>query len=314
MLQTDGMGGGYVSVWFSDRSVILARKSTKKKTKRKSAGRLKEFNWPKITRICIVVAVLLHLSGLIWIFQWGIPKLEGYASGQRQVEVVEVQFNDPPAWMNGDLELSLMLKAQSQLSGNPLNREELVTVRQALLSTGWFNDVTQVKRVAQDRVEIDGQFVDPYAVIRDREGDHLIDPFGTLLPRSYTIGAAPQFIAVTGVHFPRPIRPGEAWDGGDITAALRMLRVIDHQAWRQQVIEVDISEYLTDHRVDLITAQGGRIIWGSPPGEEQSLEALADFKLRLLEEQFQRSGFIDAGLPLLDLTRKEGSFTYTPPT
>jgi len=291
----------------------LARKSTRKKSKRKSTQRLKDINWPRIIRASIAIGVLLHAGGFVWLVHWGVPRLESYASRQRQVEVVEVSFQNPPAWMNGELELSLMLKAQSELSGDPLNREELVAVRQTLLSTGWFNDVTQVKRVSQHFVEVDGQFVDPYAVVRDRSGDHLIDPFGTLLPRSYPEGSAPQFIAVTGVHFPRPVRPGESWDGGDITAALRMLRVIDHQSWRQQVIEVDISNYLQDHRVDLSTSGGGRIIWGSPPGEERSLEALADFKLRLLEEQYQRSGYIDAGLPLLDLTRKEGSFTYTPP-
>ncbi len=292
----------------------MARKTTRKKPKRKKSQRFRNLNWPRILRVSLIIVVVLLVGGAVWLAHWGVPRLENYASRQRQVDVVEVSFHDPPAWMHGDLELSLMLKAQAELSGDPLNREELTAVRQSLLSTGWFSDITQVRRISQHSVEVEGKFVDPYAVVRDRDGDHLIDPFGSLLPRSYPVGGAPQFITVTGVHFPRPPRPGKSWDGGDITAALRMLRVIDHQSWRQQVIEVDVSDYLQDHRVDLITAQGGRVIWGSPPGEERPLEALADFKLRLLEEQFQRSGYIDAGLPLLDLTRKEGSFTYTPPT
>ncbi|UCD75606.1 MAG: hypothetical protein JSV91_01565 [Phycisphaerales bacterium] len=306
----------------------MARRKTRKKKKSRPrldiSGFFARIHWPLVTRGSVVTIWLVGIGAIIWGWIWGVPRLEAFAIERQRARTgaVEVNFLHTPAWMKDDLLLSLTLAARKpfnfdQVGGNEIwdtcdtpeqVRDALDEVRDALLAEGWFDSIEQVRLVRGDLIEVDATFVVPYAVVRDRDGDHLIDHFGRILPRSYCHGCAPQFIAITGAHFSRPQQWGEEWEGTDVTAALRLLRTIEHQTWRGQVGEVDVSTYHDDQSLSLYARNGNRIIWGSPPGEEQALEALADFKLHLLDEQFNRSGLIDGGFTTLDLTLQEGSF------
>ena len=305
----------------------MARRKTRKKTRRfhlNLSGLFARIRWPFIKRGGTFAIWLIGIAAIIWGWIWGVPRLEAFAI-QRQrahTNAVEIDFLNTPAWMKDDLLLSLTLAARKpfnfdQGGGNEIwdtcetpeqIRDALDEVRDALLAEGWFDSIEQVRLVRGDLVEVEATFVAPYAVIRDRDGDHLIDHFGQILPRSYCRGCAPQFIAITGAHFSRPQYWGDKWEGTDITAALRLLRTIERQEWRGQIAEVDVSTYHQDQSISLYARNGNRIIWGSPPGEEAALESLADFKLHLLDEQFKRSGLIDGGFTTLDLTLQEGSF------
>ena len=171
-----------------------------------------------------------------------------------------------------------------------------MAVRDALLATGWFESVPQVRRVSDDFVLIDGRFMTPFALVRDAEGDHLIDPYGRLMPRTYAKGTGPaQKVVIEGVHFDRPAQGGVQWEGMDITAALRLLRLIDERIWRSQVSAVDVARYLPDEVLSLKTDRGAEIIWGSAPGEEQALEVLAERKLAYLDKAYEEFDRIDMG-------------------
>lgn len=308
----------------------MAKRKTRKKSKGRRfpidlAGLFGRVSWPGIRRAGVIAAWVIGIGGILWAWVWGVPRLEAYAVTQQQATVgqIEVRFIDPPAWMKDDLLLSLSLAAFRELDNDLTPEVEglwdvcaapgdltgaLNEIRDALMDEGWFDSIEQVRLVRSDLIEVQATFVVPYAVIRDERLDHLIDPFGKLLPRSYQHGTAPQFIAIDNVHFDRPHRLGRKWEGTDVTAALRLLRTIEQQEWRGQVESVDVSHYHEDGQISLMTKDGNRIIWGSPPGEEVALEALADFKLHLLDEQFKRSGRIDGGFSTLDLTLQEGSF------
>ena len=138
-------------------------------------------------------------------------------------------------------------------------------------------------------------FVTPAAVVRDGEGDHLVDPSGRLLPRTFPHGGAEHQLVITNVRFPRPQRPGSQWEGADVTAALRLLRLIDGKPWRQQIAAIDTSRYLAEEVLVIRTDLGASIIWGSAPGEESGLEVAADGKLAYLDKAFEEFNRIDTG-------------------
>lgn len=242
---------------------------------------------------------LAAIGGLGCAWALGVPALEAFAATKHRVDPAEVTicFADPPAWMNGDLADTLMRTAQANIGGDPLIRDDLVAVRENLLRTGWFESIEQVRRVDKDVVEIRAAFVQPYTIIRDSDGSHLVDYQGRLLPKSYDRGAKTQFhfIAITGAHFERPQRAGQQWEGTDVTAGLQLLQLIDARRWREQVLEIDVSGYLHDKPIKLRTTSGCTIIWGGASGEEPALEVLADRKIQRLDYLYERCGRIDAG-------------------
>jgi hypothetical protein len=189
---------------------------------------------------------------------------------------------------------NLLRTAHLQLeTGDPLKRDELVAVRDALMETGWFDTIEQVRRTAEDRIDVQGQFVRPYAIIRDEDGDHLVDQTGKLLPLTCRHGEAKKFTVISGAYFPRPARPGMVWEGEDIVAGIRLLGLIDRREWRHQVREVDVSKFLKDQPLRLVTDRGCAIVWGGAPGKEPPLEILADAKLARLDFFYRRHKRID---------------------
>ena len=239
----------------------------------------------------------------------GVPALEARAMARESGEDVRVRFLDAPAWMNGDLEAHLVLTARQQLRSDPLQRVDLADARTALLATGWFIDVRQVRRVTSALVEIDAEFVQPYAMVRDFEGDHLIDPNGRLLPRSTPVGQSGRFIVIRGVSEPRPRRAGQLWTGDDITAALRLKRLIDTRPWSHQVVGIDTGGFADRRQLRLVTDKGHRIVWGRPPGEETAGEVDTDRKVYYLDYPFEHFGHIDGGYEgNLDITDPRGVF------
>jgi hypothetical protein len=258
---------------------------------------LKPPPWVVVKRSGIALAWLLAVGGLGATWVRGVPNLQAFASHRGFVEPADItiRFTEPPAWMKGDLADALMRTAQANIGGDPLRRDDLVAVRENLLRTGWFNSISQVRRVDADLVEITADFVRPYTIIRDDDGSHLVDMQSRLLPKSYGPGARTQFhfIAIVGAHFDRPQRTGQQWEGTDVTAGIKLLQLIDRQPWRDQVKEIDVAGCLDDRPIKLRTTNDCTIVWGGAPGEEPALEMLAEGKLQRLSYLYQRSGRID---------------------
>lgn len=252
-------------------------------------------SWENAKRGFVAALSLALLTGLVVAWIMGVPLLKAYAADHNAPEYMEIHFADPPAWVHGDLEKLLVETVLTQIEGNPLNRDELVNVREALLNTGWFDAVQQVRRVHAEQIDIDATFVDPYALIRRGDGDHLIDARGRLLPRRFPVGAAEHFIVISGTRFPPPGRPGIEWDGSDVIAALRLHRVLDQQPWRGLVKMIDVTGFVAGRPLRLITDRDSVIVWGSPPGEEAPLESLTERKLAFLGLHYRNYQHIDGG-------------------
>lgn len=270
-----------------------------------------KLNAQSLHRMGMGMAWTAAVVAIIGTWMLGVPRLQAFASQERYSGSVNVRFVDPPRWFNGSLAQHLLQTAEMNLDGDPMRRDDLVACREALLATGWFESIAQVRRVAPDQVEIEAQFARPYAVVRDDDGDHLVDVVGRLLPLKYDLGARTNFIAITGAHFKRPQQCGEVWEGADIIAALRLLNVIDQQPWRNQVTHVDVTNHVNGEPIRLRTDKDSAIIWGNAPGEEAALEVLADGKLKRLNFLFKTYGRVDAGETggELDITNEKAVLT-----
>jgi hypothetical protein len=265
----------------------------------------------------------VRLGGWLCVFGLGaaciaisVPRLEAAVRNLPTNGPVEVEFTDRPEWVHGDLLSSLELTVQRCVSNDPMARHDLVEAAHALRTTGWFESVAQVQRTGPGEVKVEAAFVTPFAVIRDAEGDHVVDPDGDLLPVRYSLEQLSEDVSPTvrklviqGARFDRPPRPGMRWEGADVAAGLALMRLIDHEPWRDQVAAVDVSRYLRYEELQLLTNRGSRIHWGASPGEETPGEVEAKRKLRRLQQAYDSFGHIDAGHDgLVDITNPRGVF------
>lgn len=272
----------------------MAKRKKRSKSKPKLQW-LKEMNWANVRRGSLAMLWLLAITAAAFGASYAVPRLETRIAGDAQLEQIEIVFMDSPAWVSAELQTYLISVIEPVLTDDPFHRDELVQIRNKLLNTGWFESIAQVRRTRIDRIEITGEFVAPYAFIRDSDGNHLVDSRGVLLPDPIDLPQASQMLVVTGSRFPRPGRVGMQWEGADITAALSLIGLIQSQPWREQITQIDITGAIRGEPMRLVTDRGTRITWGSSPGEEEALEALADRKLYYLGYLYREYDRVDMG-------------------
>ncbi len=286
------------------------RKPARKRSRKAGAKRwswpsftLPQINWPSPGRSAIVAAWTLAVAGLVTAWVLGVPRLERYAAEHHAPDAVQVSFGQTPVWVEPSLTETLGDTVAAHIGGDPLRRQDLVDARQSLLATGWVTEVAQVRRVNANRVVVQATFTRPVAVVRDSAAgrDHLIDPQGRLLPRSFTAGEH-EYVAITGTQYNRPGKPGDLWPGEDVTAGLLVLQRLLEQEWYGQVEAIDVARHWRDATLRLVTDSGCRITWGRAPGDEGGSEVQADQKIRYLEYHYREYGHIDRGMEALDIT------------
>jgi hypothetical protein len=253
-----------------------------------------------------VSAWTVAIAAIVTAWVVGLPRLQTRVAAAAQSTALDVQFANQPVWVNTELRNTLADIIAAELRGDVFDRIDLERARAALLGSGWFEEVRQVQRLRSDLLLVDADFVTPFAVVRDKEGEHLVDPTGRLLPMTFPKGSQHNFVTIVGAHFPRPAHAPQQWEGGDISAALKLLRRIDDRPWKEQIATVDISTALQNQMLVLTSDRGCRLIWGAPPGHEAALEALADRKIAYLDYHFENHGHIDLGhTGEIDLTGKD---------
>ena len=89
----------------------------------------------------------------------------------------------------------------------------------------------------------------------------------------------------------------------DIMAGLDVLKLIYNKPWATQVQHINLARWTSNGTLILETDTPSSFIWGSSPGEEHGLEALADHKIDRLNHIFTKYGRIDQGIEAeFDLT------------
>ncbi len=247
---------------------------------------------------------VLGVGGLATAWALGTPKLEAYASAHQPDSDVVVRLVDLPAWVQPELASMLVETATRHIGTDPLDRADLVNAREALLTTGWFVSVDQVRRVGTQLVDVTATLAEPCAVIRDRmrPRDHLVDARGRLLPRTYAPGERSGYIGLTGAQYAAPTHSGMTWPGADVAAGLEVLALIRDKPWLDQIVRIDLTRHRKDGSIRLVTDRDCTIIWGRAPGDEAGSDVPALQKLSYLDYHHEQYGHIDRGLEELDIT------------
>ena len=273
----------------------MTKKRKGKTTKRPNPLVLIKGSLP--SRMLLPAAWVLSIAGVITLWIMGVPRLQAYATQSQYESEIEIRFDERPAWIKDEIQATLMRTAGANLTGDPLRQDDLALIRVALLNTGWFRNITQVRRVNPTLIQISAEFAQPYAVVRDFEGDHLVDIDGRLMPRTFPIGGSAKLTPIVGSHYDKPLNPGQFWQGTDITAALDLLTYISEADWNKQVAAIDVANYSANQPMKIITDSGCEIIWGRGPGEAIAAEVTTEQKLAYLDYHYREYGHIDRGFP-----------------
>ena len=148
-------------------------------------------------------------------------------------------------------------------------------------------------------------------MVQSRDGFVLIDDEGVRLPGRYPYSSS--FALIQGVAG-RPPAPGQRWETGDVAAGLSLWKLLSAEPFAEQITAVLVHNYGGRQRaeaahIELATDQaGGRVIWGSAPGEEIEENSAAQ-KLAILRHNHRLHGRIDAGRPVIDISTFPDRFT-----
>jgi len=180
-----------------------------------------------------------------------------------------------------------------------------------LAANGWVARVDRVRRQADRRVEVRCRCRTPFAMVQSGGEFLLVDASGVRLPGRYPY--SPELPLIQGVADPPP-KAGHRWEAADLAAGVKVLSWLGGEPFADQVTAVLVQNYggrrdrHTAHLELATDRAGGRIIWGSAPGEEIE-ENTAEQKLAILRRNHELHGRIDAGLPVIDISTFPDRFT-----
>jgi hypothetical protein len=251
--------------------------------------------WTSLKPAVVAGTWMVVLAGAALGLAIGVPALRAEAMALRPEGPLKAVFPDRPAWMT-DADLSTIAEVMdAPLAGSAMDRSGLAAAREALLRTGWFEDVSQVRRTGVDEVTVEAEWATPFAMVREGDYDYLVDSRGRLLPRCYRVGMAPRgFLRIEGARQQRPLAYGTPWPGEDLGSAMALARLIDDRPWRSQIAWIDLAGVPKDGCLRMQTLRGCSIRWGRAPGREGASEVPARQKLDYLDWMHEHYGRVDS--------------------
>jgi hypothetical protein len=178
----------------------------------------------------------------------------------------------------------------------------------------WVESLSWVRRRPQGRFEVSASYRQPLALVQNGSDFVLVDRDGVRLPGTYMYH--PAWKLVQGISSPAPLS-GKKWQAPDLAAGLEVLKTIQSEPFAAQISAVLVENFdgrknPRGVRIELATDRAaGRIAWGSPPGAEVEENSVAQ-KLRILRENFRRTGRVDAGYTVIDISTFPDRFMVPP--
>jgi hypothetical protein len=257
---------------------------------------------PRFSAIA-AVAFLLVCGALVW---WGVPRLRARLDSSTLPEsgAVVVDYTAAPSWFDGLRREEVSKQVERAVgSASSFDPHRLAKAKDALMTTGWFRAVEQVTLTDNGGFLVDATFVEPFAVVRHAEQDYLVDRGGRLLPMQWPAGhrpASPHYVAIVGAQQAPRGEYGEPWPGKDVAAGLALATELGPKRWFPLVAGIDVSQFgdgadSTASMLSLITARGGRLVWGRGPDSRTAAEVPTETKLQTLDFLFAKFGQLDNG-------------------
>jgi len=278
---------------------LLKKKKSKRRPKkgRKGVARLSGGlrTSLRVVLACLCIGVIV-VGGVL-----GTAKLERFVLGQPAFQTrPRITLLNVPEGLEETLKAVVDPVSQGSWA-DPALCERIAT---ALSESGWVDKVQLVRRHGDGRVDVECAYRTPVALVQIGANYYAIDAHGVRLPGTY--GYHPSLVMVQGVAERAP-PAGALWNGGDVAAAVTIIELLHDEPFYDQVSGVLVGNYggrmnREESHVQLATApSGGRIMWGSAPGQEIEENSVTQ-KVALLRENFQKWGSIDAGRRHIDIS------------
>lgn len=249
-----------------------------------------------ISFVAICACILLTIGFMAF----GMPRLRQYLDQKSFVEArnITVTFVNPPAWLDRTLAADMQrMVANAVGDGSALDPARLTVAHDALVESGWFKSIDQVRLEGNGGFIVEARFRMPFALVVHGGREHLIDDEGCRLPAEWNLGerpASPHWITIVHAESTPPGQPGAPWSGRDLAAAIEFIKLTWNRPWQKQIAAVDLERFAGDGLV-VMTGSGGYVLWGAAPSVASSAEPPAQAKLKNLDHLFATTGFIDNG-------------------
>lgn len=211
-------------------------------------------------------------------------------------------------WLPEQFQQELKRSAMKALGENPdpLSREPLDRVAQAMEDSGWFSGRPTVERQTSGLLKVRGTWRVPVGVIASGDREILIGADGAPMPVVYAKGQSGMPLIVGLQHPPTASADGTVntktkLTDEDAQASLELFLLLKRQPWASQVAAVDATGFATSHRLAILTTAGNRVEWGGRPSRPLVGEITTRGKLGRLEEFNARFGAIDAKQQRLEI-------------
>lgn len=255
-----------------------------------------------------LIAAIGCSFGLVGLAAWGVPKLRERLRTQTVDALAEatddsthgsVSYTALPAWFDEKRQAQVSARVRSAVGDlSTIDQTRLSRAKDAMLSTGWFDEIRQISLADGGGFLVDAEFLVPFAIVRHGEFDFLVTPEARLMPMEWRAGhrpAQPHYVAILGASQPAPGAIGDRWQGADLAAGLELARTIASEAWFTQVAGIDLSRFSAENALVLVTQAGGTVVWGRAPDDRSVAEVPTETKLATLDYLYRSNGRIDVG-------------------
>jgi hypothetical protein len=277
-----------------------------RRKKRKDSRKARPISAAQVKRGLTIAASVLVFGAAAMVLVVEGPRMQQRLAARTASESLTVVIDWPTSpgasesWLPAEERDRLLAAAYGELERypDPFSNEGLAAAARALGETGWFEQVSRVRRETGNTVRVEAVWRLPAAVVRSAGVDYLISRRGELLPIAYQPERSP-LPAIVGAKFDPPLVNGQLaygkpWPGADVRAGLDVLTMVNTRPWRGQVAALDVSDYLSGRRLVLVTQWNGRAVWGGAPSDSVPGEVSAEMKLRRLDVLYRQFQRIDA--------------------
>ncbi len=289
-----------------------ATKKKRRKRKAQGSGWWGSLDEDRRRRVWLGGGVFLLALAVMSVMVVAFDRVEVYVNrsllGRSEPVLVFADLpSDLESLAEGDLRESVADLLERRWTDDRLCRE----MAERLSTVGWVARVHHVRRTGDARFEVSCRYRMPFAMVQRDNQFFLVDAEAERLPGVYRYD--PSWQLVQGVAAPPP-PPGAKWVGDDLEASLNVIDELSREAFAHQITAVLVGNYSGRHdphaaHLELATDQaGGRIRWGSAPGDEVE-ENLVGQKLAILRENYRRTGRVDANHSIIDISVFPDRFT-----
>ena len=289
--------------WFLTRS----KTGMKKRKPRRRGGSARPRPWnPQRTLIALeIFGLLVLIAGLASAWQVGEKWLADYAEQRRpfDVWVDHVRLHDAPPWMTAPVRQQIAERVAGVIKPDAMQGESLEHAAAALAEDPWVANVKQIRRLGDGRIIIEADYREPVAVVETAIGYILVDIAGVRLPGVYLREQVGQLHLpmIAGVDAAPPDQPGRQWTGEDLRAALALVELLSAEPYADQVRTFDVRKTdLGMLRLAMLTDEG-EVMWGYPPGHEQTIEPSWRVKVERLRRLYASYHTISAGRAVVEI-------------